>query len=66
MKKQWVGSRRKRLHGEMLGNAARGGGACKNPVRLSMQDGPTETVNYMWVNTISSYLTGQKSSDFSQ
>ena len=50
MKKQWVGSIRKRFYGEMWGNAARGGGACENPVRLSMQGGPMETVKYMWMN----------------
>ena len=32
--------------GEMLV----GGGTCKNPVRLFMQDGSMETVEYMWVN----------------
>ena len=33
-----------------LGNAVRGQGRCKNPVRLSMYDGPVETVEYMWMN----------------
>ena len=33
--------------GEML---LKGGGACENPVRLSMYDGPMETVKYMCVN----------------
>ena len=27
-----------------------GGGACENPVRHSMYDGPMETVKYMYVN----------------
>ena len=27
-----------------------GGGACENPTRLSMYDGPMETVKYMCVN----------------
>ena len=34
----------------MWGNAVRGGGTCKNPVRLSMYNGPMETVECMWVN----------------
>ena len=34
----------------MWGNAVRGGGTCKNPVRLSMYDDPMGTVEYMWVN----------------
>ena len=50
MKKYWVRNRRKRFYGEMWGNAVRGGRTCKSPVRLSMQDGPMETVEYMWVN----------------
>ena len=50
MKKYWVRNRRKRFYGEMWENAVRGGGTCKNPVRLSTQDGPMETVEYMWVN----------------
>ena len=33
--------------GEML---FEGGGACENPVRLSMYDGPMETVKYRCVN----------------
>ena len=32
------------------GNAVRGGGTCKNPVRLSMLYRPMETVEYMWVS----------------
>ena len=32
------------------GNIVSGGGACENPVRLSMHDGPMETVKYAWVN----------------
>ena len=27
-----------------------GGGACENPVRLSMYDNPMETVEYIWEN----------------
>ena len=46
----WVRNRRKRFYGEIWGNAVRGGGTCKNPARLSMKDGPMETVEYMWVN----------------
>ena len=34
----------------MWGNAVRTEGTCKNYVRLSMQDGPMETVEYMWVS----------------
>ena len=34
----------------MWGNAVRGRGTCKHPVRLSIQDGPMETVEYMWVS----------------
>ena len=34
----------------MWGNAVRGRGACENPMRLPMQDGPMETVKHMWVN----------------
>ena len=34
----------------MWGNAVRAEGTCKNSVRLSMQDGPMETVEYMWVS----------------
>ena len=45
-----VRNRRKRFYGEIWGNAVRGGGTCKNPARLSMKDGPMETVEYMWVN----------------
>ena len=41
---------KKRFYGEMRANAVREGGTCKNPVRFSMQDGPMETVEYMWVN----------------
>ena len=29
------------------------GGACENPVRLSMYDGRLETVDYMWVSDLS-------------
>ena len=36
----------------MWEKAVRGRGMCKNPVRLSMYDGPTETVEYMWVNIL--------------
>ena len=25
-------------------------GVCENPVRFSLNDGPMETVEYMWVN----------------
>ena len=25
-------------------------GLCENPVRFSLNDGPMETVKYMWVN----------------
>ena len=35
---------------ELWGNTIREGGTCKNPMRFSMQDGPMETVEYMWVN----------------
>ena len=45
-----VRNRRKRFYGEIWGNAVRGGGTCKNPARLSMKDGPMETVEYMCVN----------------
>ena len=34
----------------MWGNAVRAEVTCKNSVRLSMQDGPMETVEYMWVS----------------
>ena len=34
----------------MWGNAVRVGGTCKHPVRLSIQDGPMKTVEYMWVS----------------
>ena len=34
----------------MWGNAVRGGGTCKSPVRLSMYNGPMETVECKWVN----------------
>ena len=34
----------------MWGNAVIGGGTCKNPMRLSIQDGPMEAVEYMYVN----------------
>ena len=34
--------------GETL--SERGGGACENPVGLSMYDGPMETAEYIWVN----------------
>ena len=27
-----------------------GVGVCENPVRFSLNDGPVETVEYMWVN----------------
>ena len=27
-----------------------GVGVCENPVRFSLNDGPMETVEYMWVN----------------
>ena len=33
-----------------MGKLFRGGGAYKNPVRLSMSDGPMETVEYARVN----------------
>ena len=49
-KEMWVRNRRKRFYGEIWGNAVRGGGTCKNPARLSMKDGPMETVEYMCVN----------------
>ena len=32
------------------GEHVRGRGTFRNPVRLSMYDGPTETAEYMWVN----------------
>ena len=50
MKKQWVGNRRKRFHGETWENAVRGGRACENAMRLSIYDGPIEILKYMWVN----------------
>ena len=34
----------------MWGNVGIGGRSFKNPVRLSMYDGPTETVKYMLLN----------------
>ena len=39
-----------RFYGKMWGNVIRGGGTCKNPVRLSIQDGPMETVAYIWAS----------------
>ena len=33
-----------------MGKLLRGGGAYKNPVRLSMSDGPMETIEYTRVN----------------
>ena len=36
MKKYLVGNKRKRFYGEMWGSILGGGGACENPVRLSM------------------------------
>ena len=41
---------RKRFCGKTCGNVVWGRGACENLVRLSMDDGPMETVKYMWVN----------------
>ena len=49
MRKNWGGNRRKRFYSEMQGNFVEGG-ACGNPVGLSMYDGPTETAEYIWVN----------------
>ena len=40
----------------MWGNAVRGGGTYKNPMRLSMWDGPMKSVKYMWVNIRCSLL----------
>ena len=34
----------------MYGNAVWGGGACENPVELSKNDRPMETVEYIWMN----------------
>ena len=34
----------------MSGNAVREVGTCKHLGKLSIQDGPLETVEYMWVN----------------
>ena len=48
MKKKWEENRGKRFYSEMWRKAEKG--ACKNPVGLSMFDGPKETVEYMWVN----------------
>ena len=50
MEKYWVGNRRNRFYGEMWGNIIWGGGACENPVRLSMYDSPMETAKYMCEN----------------
>ena len=37
-----------------------GGGVCENPVRCSLNYGPMETVEYMWVNNrcILDWITG--------
>ena len=43
----WCNVRKRCLRGR---GEVGGGGACKNPVRLSMYDDPMETVEYMWVN----------------
>ena len=37
------------FYGKTLGKV-RGGGTCKHPVRLSIQDGPMEAIEYMWVS----------------
>ena len=45
-----MGKEQKRFYDEIWGNVIRGEGTFKNPVRLSMWDGPIEIVEYMWVN----------------
>ena len=50
MKKYWVGNRRERFMVKCGVTPFEGGGACENPVRLSMYDGLMETVKYRCVN----------------
>ena len=45
-----VRQQKREVYGEMWGKAVWGGGACENPVRLSMYDGLMKTVKYRCVN----------------
>ena len=45
-----VGKKGKTFYSEMQGNVVRRGWVCENLIKLSMYDGPIETIEYIWVN----------------